>query len=77
MWISRENRYLLFVLTAALQCIASNDSPFLEDSDLGRIYRQGSEMGLLSLSSFILDIYATDGFLEAGHMGAKVYIGRS
>jgi hypothetical protein len=61
-------------LTGALQCNAPHDPPFLEDSVPARLYRNGTEMGLLGLHSSVHDIYATDGSLEGGQMGAGVYI---
>jgi ribonuclease HI len=68
---------LISALTGALQNTALNEKPFLDDSILAHCYRQGTEMGLLGLHSIKRDIYATDGSLEGGKMGAGVYITRS
>jgi hypothetical protein len=68
---------LISALTGALQTTALNEKPFLDDSILAHCYRQGTEMGLLGLHSIQRDIYATDGSLEGGKMGAGVYITRS
>lgn len=68
---------LISALTGALQNNALNEKPFLDDSILAHCYRQGTEMGLLGLHSIKRDIYATDGSLEGGKMGAGVYITRS
>ena len=48
---------LISMLTGALQDTASNDLPFLVDSTPARLYRAGTEMGLLGLHSSTLDIY--------------------
>ena len=68
---------LISALTGALQNTALNEKPFLDDSILAHCYKQGTEMGLLGLHSIKRDIYATDGSLEGGKMGAGVYITRS
>ena len=68
---------LISALTGALQTTVLNEKPFLDDSILAHCYRQGTEMGLLGLHSIQRDIYATDGSLEGGKMGAGVYITRS
>ena len=68
---------LISMLTGALQDTAPNDLPFLADSTPARLYREGTEMGLLGLHSSTLDIYATDGSLDGGRIGAGVYIFRS
>jgi hypothetical protein len=68
---------LLSTLTGALQCTAPHDPPFLEDSVPARLYWNGTKMGLLGLHSSVHDIYATDGSLEGGRMGAGVYIVKS
>ena len=52
-------------------------SPCLADSTLARLYRNGTEMGLLGLYSSAHDVYATNGSLEGGRKGAGVYIVRS
>ncbi len=67
---------LISALTGNLQNTALNEKPFLDDSILAHCYRQGTEMGLLGLHSIKRDIYATDGSLEGGKMGAGVYITR-
>ena len=48
---------LLSKFTVALQCTASYDQPFLEDSTLARLSRDGTEMGLLGFHSSVHDIY--------------------
>jgi hypothetical protein len=67
---------LLSALTVALQSTAPNHPPFLEDSTLARLFRNGTEMGLLGLHSSAHDIYATHGSLEGGRMRAGVHIVR-
>ena len=61
---------LISALTGALQNTVLNEKPSLDDSILAHCYRQGTEMGLLGLHSIKRDIYATDGSLEGGKMGA-------
>ena len=65
---------LISVLSGTLQNTAPNDKPLLDDSLLAHCYRQGTETGLLGLHSVKRDVYATDGSLEGGKMGAGVYI---
>ena len=67
---------LTVALVAALQSTAPNHPPFLEDSTLARLFRNGTEMGLLGLHSSDHDIYATHGSLEGGRMRAGVHIVR-
>ena len=62
------------VLKGALQCTAPNDPPFFDDSTLARPCRNGTELGLLGLHFSAHDIYAKDGSLEGGRMGAGLYI---
>ena len=45
-WVSTGQTLDEALLSVSLQCTASNDPPFLEDSTLARLYRDGTEMGL-------------------------------
>ena len=65
------------VLTGALQNTAAHDPPLFDSSKTAQLFREGTEMGLLGLHSSGSHVYATDGSLEGGHMGAGVYIVRS
>jgi len=65
------------VFTGALQNTAAHDPPLFDSSKMAQLFREGTEMGLLGLHSSGSHVYATDGSLEGGHMGAGVYIVRS
>ena len=57
--------------------VLSHEPPFLDASELGMIYRAGTEAGLLGLHSTSHAVYATDGSLDDGVMGAGVFVVRS
>ena len=79
-WVSKgqtPDAQLISELTGALQNTASNDPPFFDNSTMAQLYREGTEMGLLGLHSSAHHIYAIDGSLEEGRMGAGVFIVRS
>ena len=66
---------------AALGCslcqVLSHEPPFLDASELGKIYRAGTEAGLLGLHDTSHAVYATDGSLADGVMGAGVFVAKS
>jgi ribonuclease HI len=79
-WVSKgqtPDAKRVSVLTGALQNTAAHDPPFFDSSKTAQLFREGTEMGLLGLHSSGSHVYATDGSLEGGHMGAGVYIVRS
>ncbi len=79
-WVSKgqtRDAQHISALTRALQNTAAHDPPLFDISKMAQLFREGTEMGLLGLHSSSHHVYATDGSLEAGHMGARVYIVRS
>jgi ribonuclease HI len=79
-WVSKgqtPDAKSVSVLTGALQNTAAHDPPLFDPSKMAQLFREGTEMGLLGLHSSASHVYATDGSLEGGHMGAGVYIVRS
>jgi len=79
-WVSKgqtPDAKRVSVLTGALQNTAAHDPPLFDSSKMAQLFREGNEMGLLGLHSSASHVYATDGSLEGGHMGAGVYIVRS
>jgi len=79
-WVSKRQTPVakrVSVLTGALQNTAAHDPPLFDSSTTAQLFREGTEMGLLGLHSSGSHVYATDGSLEGGHMGAGVYIVRS
>jgi hypothetical protein len=79
-WVSKgqtPDAKRISALTGALQNTAAHDPPPFDTSRMAQLFREGTEMGLLGPHSSAHHIYATDGSLEGGHMGAGVYIVRS
>ena len=79
-WVAKgqtPDAQLYSELTGVLQNTAANEPPFFDDSITAQTYRNGTEMGLLGLHASTHAIYATDGSLEGGRMGAGVYTARS
>ena len=79
-WVSKgqtPDAKQVSVLTGALQNTAAHDPPLFDTSKTAQLFRERTEMGLLGLHSSAHHVYATDGSLEGGHMGAGVYIVRS
>ena len=79
-WVSKgqtPDAQLISESKGALQNTASNNPPFFDNSTMAQLYREGTEKGLLGLHSSAHHIYAIDGSLEEGRMGAGVFIVRS
>jgi ribonuclease HI len=79
-WVSKgqtPDTKRVSALTSVFQNTAAHDPPLFDTSKMAQLFREGTEMGLLGLHSSAHHVYATDGSLEGGHMGAGVYIVRS